>query len=95
MGLKAANEVCEVPSTPLAKGALPCTVHVPIAVRSGNSKGSNSPWEQGFKANPALFARFAVDWILVVAKHRRYNPTFARLIDRVQCCDGFEVLQQR
>lgn len=25
----------EVPRRPLAKGALPCTVHVPIAVRSG------------------------------------------------------------
>ena len=43
----------------------------------------------------ALFARFAVDQILVVAKHRRYKSTFSRLIDRVKCCDGFEALQQR
>jgi hypothetical protein len=42
-----------------------------------------------------LFVRFAVDQILVVAKHRRYKSTFARLIDRVKCCDGFELLQQR
>jgi hypothetical protein len=38
----------------------------------------------------ALFARFAVDQILVVAKHRRYKSTFSRLVDRVKCCDGFE-----
>jgi hypothetical protein len=43
----------------------------------------------------ALFARFAVDQLLVVAKHRRYKSMFARLIGNIKCCDGFEVLQQR
>ena len=32
----------------------------------------------------ALFVRFAVDQILVVAKHRRYKSTSARIIDRLQ-----------
>ena len=40
-------------------------------------------------------ARQCIAQILVVAKHRRYKSTFARLIDRVKCCDGFEMLQQR